>query len=53
MSKYTGKCDLYDSLISIFNMDENSDWSKVIWQTIVKLNFKFCINKNVIMNYIH
>ena len=29
MSKYSGKCDIYDSLIMIREMNEDSDWSKV------------------------
>ena len=29
MSKYSGKCDIYDSLIMIREMNKDSDWSKV------------------------
>ena len=39
MSKYCGKCDLWDTLVDIHELDDNSDWSKVyIYQNNKRLN---------------
>lgn len=39
MSKFCGKCDVYDSFIAIQEMDDTSDWSKVsIFQCDEDLN---------------
>ena len=29
MSRFSGKCDIYDVLIAIREMDDKSDWSKI------------------------
>lgn len=50
MSKFSGKCDLYDILISIKQMNDNSDWSKVKINMYIDELDEYGYNKYVPLN---